>query len=80
MDRRACVAAPRRPLHAAVTIAVAAAVAVVLAFILVVVPLLDAVSEIPGGLAHAYADYRDGARRLFQQAQQDGSSHERRGS
>jgi hypothetical protein len=80
MDRRARASAPRRPRHAVVAIAVAAAVAVVLAFILVVVPLLNAASEIPDGLARAYADYRDGARRQFQQAQQDGGSHERPGS
>ena len=73
-------AAPRRSLHAVVTIAVAAAVAVVLAFILVVVPLPNAASEIPDGLAHACADYGDGVRHQFQQAQQDGGSHERPGS
>jgi hypothetical protein len=80
MDRRARVSAPRRSLHAVVTIAVAAAVAVVLPFILVVVPLLNAASEIPDGPVHAYADYRDGVRHQFQQAQQDGGSDERPGS
>ena len=71
MDLRGRACAPRRSLHA-VVIAFAAAVATVLAFIVAVVPLLNAASEIPDGLARAYADYRDGARRRFQQAQQDG--------
>ena len=53
MDGRAFVSAPRGSRHAVVTIAVA----VVLAFILIVVPLPDAASHIPGGLAHACADY-----------------------
>jgi hypothetical protein len=52
MDGRARASAPRGSRHAVVTIAVA----VVLAFILVVVPLPDAASQIPGGLAHACAD------------------------
>ena len=52
MDGRARVSAPRGSRHAAGTIAVA----VVLAFILIVVPLPDAASQIPGGLAHACAD------------------------
>ena len=80
MDGRARISAPRRSLHAIVAIAVAAAVAVVLAFILVIVPLLNAPSEIPDGLVRAYADYWDGVRHQFQQAQQDGGSHERPGS
>jgi hypothetical protein len=63
---------PRRSLHAVVAIAVAAAVAVVLAFILVV-PLLNAASEITDGLVHAYADYWDGVRHQFQHAQQGGA-------
>jgi hypothetical protein len=53
MEGRARVSAPRGSRHAAVAIAVA----VVLAFILVVVPLPDAASQIPGGLAHACAAY-----------------------
>ena len=52
MDGRALVSAPRGSRHAVVTITVA----VVLAFILIVVPLPDAASQIPGGLAHACAD------------------------
>jgi len=52
MNGRARVSAPRGSRHAVVTITVA----VVLAFILIVVPLPDAASQIPGGLAHACAD------------------------
>jgi hypothetical protein len=52
MNGRACASVPRGSRHAAVAIAVA----VVLGFILVVVPLPDAASQIPGGLAHACAD------------------------
>jgi hypothetical protein len=44
-----------RSLYAVVAIAVAAAVAVVLAFILLVVPLLNAASVIPDGPVPAYA-------------------------
>jgi hypothetical protein len=52
MDGRALVSARRGSRHAVGTVAGA----VVLAFILVVVPLPDAASQIPGGLAHACAD------------------------
>jgi len=57
MNGRASVSALRRPWHAVVAIAGAAAVAVVLAFILVVVPLPNAASQIPDGLPPACADY-----------------------
>ena len=61
-------------LYATVAVAAGAAGAVVLAFVLVIVPLLNAaggaVNELPGQLGHSYVNYWNGVTEQLQQAQQ----------
>lgn len=60
----------RHPLITTAVLAVAGAAALILAFILIVVPLMNAVNAFPGQVAHAYVDYWNGVGREFAQARQ----------
>lgn len=62
--------APRHPLIAVAVIAVAGAGAAFLALILVIVPLLNGLAEVPGQVAHGVVGYNNLIDQQLQQLQQ----------
>jgi hypothetical protein len=62
--------APRHPLAVVLAVAGLAAAAAVAAFFLVVLPLLNAATDIPGWAVHSYEGYWNGVDQQFRQIQQ----------